>query len=105
MTKELDTLLSYIEKDGGFRDACITFQERPLSMFEGDLQNFLELLQIFKNKIAEQCSRVEDLRNKMFQGTSTTRGYFFLPIDTLHLVLQYMPERNIGYMYLHSAYR
>uniref|UniRef100_A0A0E0I5U5 Nuclear pore complex protein NUP214 n=1 Tax=Oryza nivara TaxID=4536 RepID=A0A0E0I5U5_ORYNI len=65
MTKELDTLLSYIEKDGGFRDACITFQERPLSMFEGDLQNFLELLQIFKNKIAEQCSRVEDLRNKM----------------------------------------
>ncbi|KAF0907579.1 hypothetical protein E2562_018386 [Oryza meyeriana var. granulata] len=67
MIKELDTLLAYIEKDGGFRDACITFQERPLSMFEGDLQNFLELLQIFKNKIAEQCSRVEDLRNKMFQ--------------------------------------
>uniref|UniRef100_A0A0D9X321 Nuclear pore complex protein NUP214 n=1 Tax=Leersia perrieri TaxID=77586 RepID=A0A0D9X321_9ORYZ len=72
MTKELDTLLAYIEKDGGFRDACITFQERPLSMFEGDLQNFLELLQIFKNKTAEQCSRVEDLRNKMFQGMSTT---------------------------------
>ncbi|XP_040382440.1 nuclear pore complex protein NUP214 [Oryza brachyantha] len=67
MAKELDTLLAYIEKDGGFRDACITFQERPLSMFEGDLQNFLELLQIFKNKIVEQCSRAENLRNKMFQ--------------------------------------
>ncbi|KAG8079281.1 hypothetical protein GUJ93_ZPchr0007g5843 [Zizania palustris] len=67
MTKELDTLLAYIEKDGGFRDACITFQEHPLSMFEGDLQNFLELLQVFKNKTAEQCSKAEDLRNKMFQ--------------------------------------
>lgn len=67
MTKELDTLLAYIEKDGGFRDACITFQQRPLSMLEGDLQNFLELLQVFKNKVEEQCSKVEDLRDKMFQ--------------------------------------
>jgi nuclear pore complex protein Nup214 len=48
MTKELDTLLSYIEKDGGFRDACITFRQGPLSMFEDGLQNFSELLQIFK---------------------------------------------------------
>jgi hypothetical protein len=48
MTEELDTLLAYIEKDGGFRDACITLQQRPLSVLEGDLQNFLELLQVFK---------------------------------------------------------
>ncbi|KAK3128068.1 hypothetical protein QOZ80_7AG0582120 [Eleusine coracana subsp. coracana] len=67
MTKELDTLLSYIEKDGGFRDACITFQQGPLSMFEDGLQNFLELLQIFKSKVEGQCSKIEDLRNKMFQ--------------------------------------
>lgn len=55
MTKELDALLSYIEKDGGFRDACITFQQRPLSMFEDGLQNFLELLQIFK--VYDNCER------------------------------------------------
>lgn len=105
MTEELDTLLSYIEKDGGFRDACMTLQQRPLSVLEGDLQNLLELLQVFKviylfssglffgvsdiicsaacsklllnmsycelqNKVEEQCSKAEDLRNKMFQGTS-----------------------------------
>lgn len=106
MTKELDALLAYIEKDGGFRDACITFQQRPLSLFEDGLQNFLELLQIFKvydncessllpqlsvcgavcssvsnlllnvyllvstpqSKVEGQCSKIEDLRNKMFQG-------------------------------------
>ncbi|XP_066391516.1 nuclear pore complex protein NUP214-like [Miscanthus floridulus] len=67
MTKELDALLAYIEKDGGFRDACITFQQHPLSMFEDGLQNFLELLQVFKGKVEEQCSKIEDLRNKMFQ--------------------------------------
>ncbi|KAM0909288.1 hypothetical protein ACQ4PT_014907 [Festuca glaucescens] len=67
MTEELDTLLAYIEKDGGFRDACITLQQRPLSVLEGDLQNFLELLQVFKNKLEEQCSKADDLRNKMFQ--------------------------------------
>ncbi|XP_062187110.1 nuclear pore complex protein NUP214 isoform X2 [Phragmites australis] len=67
MTKELDTLLSYIEKDGGFRDACITFQQRPLSIFEDGLQIFLELLQVFKSKVEGQCSKIEDLRNKMFQ--------------------------------------
>uniref|UniRef100_A0A453AMZ5 Uncharacterized protein n=1 Tax=Aegilops tauschii subsp. strangulata TaxID=200361 RepID=A0A453AMZ5_AEGTS len=67
MTEELDTLLSYIEKDGGFRDACMTLQQRPLSVLEGDLQNLLELLQVFKNKVEEQCSKAEDLRNKMFQ--------------------------------------
>ncbi|CAN6219986.1 unnamed protein product [Urochloa humidicola] len=67
MTKELDALLAYIENDGGFRDACITFQQRPLSMFEDGLQNFLELLQVFKNKVEGQCSKIEDLRNKMFQ--------------------------------------
>jgi nuclear pore complex protein Nup214 len=44
MTEELDTLLAYIEKDGGFRDACITLQQRPLSIPEGYLQNLLELL-------------------------------------------------------------
>jgi hypothetical protein len=48
MTKELDTLLSYIEKGDGFRDVCITFQQGPLSMFEDGLQNFSELPQIFK---------------------------------------------------------
>ena len=48
MTEELDSLLAYIEKDGGFRDACITLQQRPLSVLEGDLQNLLELLQVFK---------------------------------------------------------
>ncbi|VAH42037.1 unnamed protein product [Triticum turgidum subsp. durum] len=68
MTEELDTLLSYIEKDGGFRDACMTLQQRPLSVLEGDLQNLLELLQVFKNKVEDQCSKAEDLRNKMFQG-------------------------------------
>ncbi|VAH42039.1 unnamed protein product [Triticum turgidum subsp. durum] len=67
MTEELDTLLSYIEKDGGFRDACMTLQQRPLSVLEGDLQNLLELLQVFKNKVEDQCSKAEDLRNKMFQ--------------------------------------
>ncbi|XP_044964279.1 nuclear pore complex protein NUP214 isoform X1 [Hordeum vulgare subsp. vulgare] len=67
MTEELDTLLAYIEKDGGFRDACMTLQQRPLSVLEGDLQNLLELLQVFKNKVEEQCSKAEDLRNKMFQ--------------------------------------
>uniref|UniRef100_A0ACD5YZT8 Uncharacterized protein n=1 Tax=Avena sativa TaxID=4498 RepID=A0ACD5YZT8_AVESA len=67
MTEELDTLLAYIEKDGGFRDACITFQQRPLSVLEGDLQNLLELLQVFKSKLEEQCSKADDLRNKMFQ--------------------------------------
>jgi nuclear pore complex protein Nup214 len=97
MTEELDNLLAYIEKDGGFRDACITLQQRPLSVLEGDLQNLLELLQVFKvieflfiqilsaacselllnmsdfdlqNKLEEQCSKADDLRNKMFQGTS-----------------------------------
>jgi len=106
MTKELDVLLAYIEKDGGFRDACITFQQRPFSMFEDGLQNLLELLQVFKvyhncecpqlflpqlsvcgavhssliknllnvacfnpqGKVEEQCSKIEDLRNKVFQG-------------------------------------
>jgi nuclear pore complex protein Nup214 len=48
MTKELDTLLSYIEKGDGFRDAYITFPQGPLSMFEDGLQNFSELPQIFK---------------------------------------------------------
>ncbi|KAL6896847.1 hypothetical protein ACP4OV_007419 [Aristida adscensionis] len=67
MTKELDTLLSYIEKDGGFRDACITLQQRPLATFEDGLQTFLELLQVFKSKVEGQCSKIEDLRNKMFQ--------------------------------------
>uniref|UniRef100_A0A804QK28 Nuclear pore complex protein NUP214 n=1 Tax=Zea mays TaxID=4577 RepID=A0A804QK28_MAIZE len=67
MTKELDALLAYIEKDGGFRDACITIQQRPLSMFEDGLQNFLQLLQVFKGKVEEQCSKIEDLRNNMFQ--------------------------------------
>ncbi|KAJ1292475.1 hypothetical protein BS78_02G394300 [Paspalum vaginatum] len=67
MTKELDALLAYIEKDGGFRDACITFQQRPLSMLEDGLQNFLELLQVFKGKVEGQCSKIEDLRNRMFQ--------------------------------------
>ncbi|TVU37188.1 hypothetical protein EJB05_10491 [Eragrostis curvula] len=67
MTKELDALLSHIEKDGGFRDACITFQQGPVSMLEDGLQNFLELLQIFKRKVEGQCSQIEDLRNKMFQ--------------------------------------
>ncbi|CAM0907578.1 unnamed protein product [Alopecurus aequalis] len=67
MTEELDTLLAYIEKDGGFRDASITLQQRPLSVLEGDLQNLLELLQVFKNKLEEQCSKADDLRNKMFQ--------------------------------------
>jgi nuclear pore complex protein Nup214 len=97
MTEELDNLLAYIEKDGGFRDACITLQQRPLSVLEGDLQNLLELLQVFKvieflfiqilsaaclelllnmsyfdlqSKLEEQCSKADDLRNKMFQGTS-----------------------------------
>jgi len=55
MTKELDALLAYIEKDGGFRDACITFQQRPLSMFEDGLQNLLELLQVFK--VYHNCER------------------------------------------------
>ena len=56
MTKELDALLAYIEKDGGFRDACITFQQHPLSMFEDGLQNFLELLQVFKVYNNCECS-------------------------------------------------
>ncbi|XP_024313585.1 nuclear pore complex protein NUP214 isoform X2 [Brachypodium distachyon] len=67
MTEELDTLLAYIEKDGGFIDACITSQQHPLSVLEGDLQNFMELLQVFKNKVEEKYSKTEDLRNKMFQ--------------------------------------
>ncbi|KAL6657342.1 hypothetical protein ACP70R_005122 [Stipagrostis hirtigluma subsp. patula] len=67
MTKELDTLLADIESDGGFRDACITLQQRPLYMFEDGLQNFLDLLQVFKSKVEGQCSKIEDLRNKMFQ--------------------------------------
>jgi len=74
MTKELDVLLAYIEKDGGFRDACITFQQRPFSMFEDGLQNLLELLQVFKGKVEEQCSKIEDMRNKMFQ-VSTRQTY------------------------------
>jgi len=53
--KELNALLAYIEKDGGFRDACITFQQRPLSMFEDGLQNLLELLQVFK--VYHNCER------------------------------------------------
>jgi nuclear pore complex protein Nup214 len=41
-------MLKYIERDVGFRDACITIQQRSLSMFEDGLQNFLQLLQVFK---------------------------------------------------------
>uniref|UniRef100_A0A804P1Y0 Tetratricopeptide repeat (TPR)-like superfamily protein n=1 Tax=Zea mays TaxID=4577 RepID=A0A804P1Y0_MAIZE len=55
------------DRDVGFRDACITIQQRSLSMFEDGLQNFLQLLQVFKRKVEEQCSKIEDLRNNMFQ--------------------------------------
>ncbi|AQK59015.1 Nuclear pore complex protein NUP214, partial [Zea mays] len=63
------------------RDACITIQQRSLSMFEDGLQNFLQLLQVFKRKVEEQCSKIEDLRNNMFQGEIFVCSFDYLFIS------------------------
>nr|XP_019710428.1 nuclear pore complex protein NUP214 isoform X2 [Elaeis guineensis] len=67
MTKELDTLLSFIEREGGFRDACTVFQQSSLLALEEGLQNLSALSCICRNKVEQQLMEIQELRNKMLQ--------------------------------------
>ncbi|KAG1371445.1 putative nuclear pore complex protein NUP214 [Cocos nucifera] len=68
MTKELDTLLSFIEREGGFRDACTVFQQSSLVALEEGLQNLSALSRLCRSKVKQQLMEIQELRNKMLQG-------------------------------------
>ncbi|XP_072960427.1 nuclear pore complex protein NUP214 isoform X2 [Typha angustifolia] len=67
MANELDTLLSYIEQEGGFRDACTVFQQASVLTLEKDLRNISQISQMCKNKVHEQLMKIQDLFNKKLQ--------------------------------------
>ncbi|KAJ0978085.1 hypothetical protein J5N97_013559 [Dioscorea zingiberensis] len=74
MVKELDNLLSFIEREGGFRDACTVFQESSLLALQDGLQNLSMISQVHKNKIEKQLLEIQQLQNKMLQ-VSTRQVY------------------------------
>ncbi|XP_026661439.2 nuclear pore complex protein NUP214 isoform X2 [Phoenix dactylifera] len=67
MTKELDTLLSFIEREDGFRDACTVFQQSSLLALEEGLQNLSALSGICRSKVEQQLMEIQELQNKMLQ--------------------------------------
>ncbi|KAM0947960.1 putative transcription factor WD40-like family [Dioscorea sansibarensis] len=74
MAKELDKLLSFIEREGGSRDACTISQESSLSTLEDGLQHLSMMSQVHKNKIEKQLLEIQQLQNKMLQ-VSTRQIY------------------------------
>ncbi|KAJ4970400.1 hypothetical protein NE237_003499 [Protea cynaroides] len=67
MAKELDTLLSYIEKDGGFKDACTVFQKSSVLALEQGVENLSGICRARRNTIELCLEEVQNLLNKTVQ--------------------------------------
>ncbi|KAK1316234.1 hypothetical protein QJS10_CPA05g00642 [Acorus calamus] len=66
--KELDILLSHIERDGGLRDACTVSWESSVFALEEDLKYLSERCRMRKNTIEEQVGSVQQLQDKTVQA-------------------------------------
>ncbi|PIA53292.1 hypothetical protein AQUCO_00900103v1 [Aquilegia coerulea] len=67
MAKELDTLLSCIEGEGGFRDACIMSQESSVLKVEQGLENLTEKCRVWKSKLLERLESIPHLLDQTVQ--------------------------------------
>ncbi|XP_042481599.1 nuclear pore complex protein NUP214 isoform X2 [Macadamia integrifolia] len=67
MAKELDTLLSYIEKEGGFRDACTVFQRSSVLALEQEMENLSDRCRVWRNTIEVCLEEVKNLLSKTVQ--------------------------------------
>ncbi|KAK1280123.1 hypothetical protein QJS04_geneDACA015110 [Acorus gramineus] len=65
--KELDILLSHIERDGGLRDACTVSWESSVFALEEDLKYLSERCRMRNNTIEEQVGSVQQLQDKTVQ--------------------------------------
>ncbi|XP_077245529.1 nuclear pore complex protein isoform X2 [Tasmannia lanceolata] len=67
MAKELDTLLSYIEEDGGFRDACTVRLSSSVLELEEGLENLWKSCTQCKSKMDKQLRDIQNLQDKTVQ--------------------------------------
>ncbi|XP_020085926.1 nuclear pore complex protein NUP214 isoform X1 [Ananas comosus] len=67
MAKELDILLSSIEQEGGFWDACTVLQQTSVMTLEEGLQKLSAISRICKNKVEDQLMKIQELWNKKLQ--------------------------------------
>ncbi|XP_019055049.1 PREDICTED: nuclear pore complex protein NUP214 isoform X2 [Nelumbo nucifera] len=67
MVKELDTLLSHIEEDGGFRDACTISQKDSIMSLEEGIDNLSDRCRVWRNTLDEQLNEVQQLLDKTAQ--------------------------------------
>ncbi|XP_020100659.1 nuclear pore complex protein NUP214-like [Ananas comosus] len=70
MAKELDILLSSIEQEGGFWDACTVLQQTSVMTLEEGLQKLSAISWICKNKVEDQLMKIQELWNKKLQRSS-----------------------------------
>ncbi|URE00171.1 hypothetical protein MUK42_20830 [Musa troglodytarum] len=67
MTKELDTLLSLIEQEGGFKDACTVLHQNSILTLEDGLKNLSQTFRMFRRKVEEELTEIQELQRKMSQ--------------------------------------
>uniref|UniRef100_A0A1D1Z7S4 Nuclear pore complex protein Nup214 n=1 Tax=Anthurium amnicola TaxID=1678845 RepID=A0A1D1Z7S4_9ARAE len=67
MVEELDTLLAYIDREGGFKDACTVIQRSLASSLEEGLKNSLEKFRMCKVKVERQLKEIQQLQDKRMQ--------------------------------------
>ncbi|OVA13799.1 Nuclear pore complex protein [Macleaya cordata] len=67
MARELDTLLSSIEEEGGFRDACTVFQKTSVLALEQGLENLSERCRVWRYTLVERLEEIQHLLDKTVQ--------------------------------------
>ncbi|CAL9100044.1 unnamed protein product [Musa acuminata var. zebrina] len=67
MTKELDTLLSLIEQEGGFKDACTVLHQNSILTLEDGLKNLSQTFRMCRRKVEEELTEIQELQRKMSQ--------------------------------------
>ncbi|KAK9170598.1 hypothetical protein Syun_002738 [Stephania yunnanensis] len=72
MAKELDTLLSYIEEEGGFRDASTIFNKSSILALERGLENLSGRCRLLKSTMENRHEEIRVLLDKTVQVMART---------------------------------
>ncbi|KAF6163882.1 hypothetical protein GIB67_024737 [Kingdonia uniflora] len=67
MVKELDTLLLYIDGEGGFRDVCTISLKDSVATLEDGLENLSERCRALKHTVGERLEETQNLEDKILQ--------------------------------------
>ncbi|KAK9122552.1 hypothetical protein Sjap_012154 [Stephania japonica] len=92
MAKELDTLLSYIEEEGGFRDASTVFNKSSILSLERGLENLSGRCRLLKNTVENRHEEIRLLLDKTVQVMARTtylEGIFKRASDSQYRDLWY----------------